>query len=61
MAAIIDPARCPQNHPCPIVPACPAKAVTQQGDGAPEIDVYQCTGCGKCARMCPAGAFTIVK
>jgi len=44
--------RCPQNHPCPVVPRCPVGAIVQQGWGAPQIDRDVCTDCGACARMC---------
>ena len=48
--------RCPQNHPCPCVRICPAKAISQKGYGAPVIDQSLCTKCGKCVQVCPLGA-----
>jgi Fe-S-cluster-containing hydrogenase component 2 len=50
-------ARCPQNHPCPSVAVCPFGALSQQGVAAPTVDLDKCTGCGKCVRFCPMGAF----
>jgi Fe-S-cluster-containing hydrogenase component 2 len=49
--------RCPQNHPCPSVRVCPAGAIKQTGYGAPTVDAEKCTGCMKCTRFCPMGAF----
>ncbi len=43
---------CPQNHPCPVVNACPADAIKQNGFGAPEIDEEKCTDCGMCTGFC---------
>ncbi len=51
--------RCPQNHPCPALAVCPVGALTQQGMAAPTVDLDQCTGCGKCVRYCPMGAFEV--
>jgi len=35
---------CPQNHPCPVVRACPVGAVTQENFcSAPKIDEEECT------------------
>lgn len=47
---------CPQNHPCPCVPVCPVKAITQKGYDAPVIDMSICTKCEKCVKVCPMGA-----
>lgn len=44
--------RCPENHRCPSVPACPFGALSQSGHQAPVIDYDKCTGCGKCTRYC---------
>ena len=54
----INPKRCPQNHPCPIIHVCPAKAISQKGYGLPVIDKAKCTNCGLCTRYCPTGAVT---
>jgi ferredoxin len=48
--------RCPENHPCPGVRACPVGALYQEGFSAPAVDVKTCTGCGLCVRICPYGA-----
>ena len=44
--------RCPQNHPCPLVRACPAGAISQEGFAAPVIDEEKCVECGLCAVSC---------
>ncbi len=57
MSMTINVARCPQNHPCPMVRFCPTGAITQQGMKAPTIDADKCIDCGKCIKGCPMGAF----
>ncbi len=57
MPIIVKAARCPQNHVCPMVRACPADAIVQQGMQAPTINLLKCIECGKCLRGCPMGAF----
>ncbi len=44
--------RCPQNHPCPLVRACPTGAISQEGFAAPVIDEEKCIECGLCAVSC---------
>jgi Fe-S-cluster-containing hydrogenase components 2 len=56
MAISVNTGRCPQNHPCPAVGACPIGALTQKGYAAPTVDTAKCIDCGKCARVCPMGA-----
>ncbi|WP_312045333.1 ATP-binding protein [Anaerotignum sp.] len=54
--------RCPQNHRCPSLRACPVGALTQQSPySAPVIDEALCIGCGKCAIVCPRKALIMVK
>ncbi len=48
----VHPERCPQNHPCPSLRVCPTGAITQQGYGAPTIDMDKCTDCGRCSMSC---------
>ena len=48
MALVIDPLLCPQNHRCPMIPICPAGAISQKGNALPEIDPEKCIECGKC-------------
>jgi ferredoxin len=48
----VNPSRCPQNHPCPSLRVCPTNAITQQGYGAPQIDMDKCIDCGRCAMSC---------
>lgn len=57
--ATISKERCPQDHPCPALPHCPAEAIVQQGHKAPEIDAEKCIACGKCVEICPRGAFKL--
>ncbi len=57
MITVIE-SRCPQNHPCPCVRICPVKAITQDGYGAPKVNMSICVECGKCIRSCPYGVFT---
>lgn len=52
----VDLSRCPQNHPCPSVPICPANALSQQGYAAPDIDGGACVSCGRCVASCPKKA-----
>ncbi|MEI7834532.1 MAG: 4Fe-4S binding protein [bacterium] len=56
MTINVNVARCPQNHPCPMVRYCPADAITQQDFKAPVIDQEKCIQCGKCLHGCPMGA-----
>jgi len=53
----VNNARCPQNHPCPMVRTCPVGAIAQQGVKAPTLDQDKCIQCGKCVKGCPMGAF----
>lgn len=44
-----------ENSPC--VAACPEKALSKNGVGAPTLlDAGKCTGCGVCIEACPVGA-----
>ena len=52
MAIYVDKDRCPQSHPCPMIPACPVQAITQQRNGLPIIDNEKCIECGNCAEIC---------
>ena len=54
----VNEARCPKNHPCPVVRFCPTGAVVQKDwYSAPAIDKENCADCGKCVMMCGYGAF----
>jgi Fe-S-cluster-containing hydrogenase component 2 len=44
--------RCPQNHPCPLVLACPTGAISQKGFAAPVIDGEKCVDCDLCTVSC---------
>lgn len=50
--------RCPQNHVCPAVKACPFGALKQEGFSAPVVDGTICVDCGACVRICPMQALT---
>ncbi|HAM99867.1 MAG TPA: 4Fe-4S ferredoxin [Marinilabiliales bacterium] len=59
---IIEQNRCPQNHWCPIMRVCPVGAISQDSPfNAPIIDEEKCTHCGKCARYCAYGAFSMAE
>ena len=48
--------RCPQDHPCPLVKACPVGAISQEGWGAPTVNHSECIECGICTNSCPYAA-----
>lgn len=52
----IVPEKCPQDHACPAVKACPVEALVQKGFNAPEIDESKCISCNKCVETCPRQA-----
>ncbi|MBE5032857.1 4Fe-4S binding protein [Gallalistipes aquisgranensis] len=56
MSVSVDPGKCPQNHRCPLIDACPAGAISQEGNGLPFVDAGLCIGCGLCVESCPKGA-----
>ena len=53
--------KCPQDHPCPLIRACPVNAIKQEGFDAPTIDRKLCTDCGRCVGICPYGVFVSEK
>ena len=53
MALVIDPLLCPQNHRCPMIPICPAGAISQKGNALPEIDPEKCIECGNICMNLP--------
>ncbi|MFA9422960.1 MAG: 4Fe-4S binding protein [Sedimentibacter sp.] len=55
---VLNKSRCPQNHSCPSVRACPVDALTQKKFEAPKINLNKCVKCGKCLRVCPTGAIS---
>lgn len=57
MAISVNPQYCPQNHRCPAISYCPAKALTQKGFQAPELDTSKCIECQRCIDVCPMGVF----
>jgi len=53
----VNPKKCPQNHPCPAIKACPVKAIRQVNNKLPFVDDDKCIDCAKCVTYCPMGAF----
>ncbi|TAK33469.1 MAG: 4Fe-4S ferredoxin [Chloroflexota bacterium] len=49
---IVNPANCPQSHPCPMVRRCPNGALQQQGFQAPTVQQELCLDCGDCSDFC---------
>jgi len=44
---------CPKNHRCPVIPACPFGAISQDGPSSePSIDDSKCQQCGLCCNFC---------
>jgi Fe-S-cluster-containing hydrogenase component 2 len=58
MSVRVNKSRCPQNHPCPSIKACPMQALSQHGNAAPMVDPDKCTECGVCMQFCPMGALS---
>jgi Fe-S-cluster-containing hydrogenase component 2 len=52
----IDKNRCPQNHRCPAIKACPVNAISQKDFELPIIDNTICIECKKCIKFCPMRA-----
>ncbi|NCB41328.1 MAG: 4Fe-4S ferredoxin [Clostridia bacterium] len=55
---VVSLKRCPQNHRCPVIKACPVDAISQSGYAAPKIDMNKCVKCGKCIKYCPTRAIS---
>jgi len=55
---IVKISRCPQNHLCPAVRACPVGALKQNGYSAPTV-TDSCIKCGKCVKVCPMRAIAL--
>ncbi len=49
---VVHPEYCPQNHRCPVLPKCPAGAISQHGFAAPTVDRDKCSDCGVCVKSC---------
>ncbi len=56
MSIEVSNARCPQNHKCPAINACPVDAIIQDGYGLPQVNEDKCIMCKKCISFCPMGA-----
>lgn len=51
--------RCPQNHKCPAIEACPTGALSQKSIEAPAVNQEKCIACNKCVKVCPSGALIL--
>jgi len=49
------PVICRQCKAAPCVDACPAEAMVRDAHGVVRRKLFQCIGCGSCARACPFG------
>jgi ferredoxin-type protein NapG len=63
--AVLDRQTCylSQGQPCDYcVKCCPLRdrAIAWGADGLPDVRDQDCTGCGVCAYLCPAGALSIM-
>ena len=56
---VVNPNRCPKNHPCPAIRVCPVGALTQKGYAAPVVNKETCINCGKCSRYCAFGVLAM--
>jgi len=57
--AIINPAKCDRRPGCPAHRICPANAIEKTDDNGWYVGA-DCTGCGKCIRVCPMKAILLV-
>ena len=53
----VNPEKCPQDHICPMIKRCPAKAISQNGFDLPLVDNKKCIKCYFCMNNCPKKAF----
>lgn len=54
--------RCPADHWCVGIKACPEKAIIQtEKNKHPEIDCRRCIKCNLCIDLCPYGAIKRIK
>lgn len=59
--AILDPRQCKSCQPCTAVLACTFRAFIKESENeVPFIDMYKCSGCGKCIRNCSNGAISLL-
>ncbi len=57
--AVIDQSACDGSPFCAVKRICPQQAVSLN-DAAAQVDAAKCTGCRKCAPICPHHAVTLV-
>lgn len=51
--------RCPHNHQCRAVKACPVGALLQNINEVPRVIYDKCIKCGKCLKLCPKKALVL--
>jgi Fe-S-cluster-containing hydrogenase component 2 len=53
----VNKEKCPADHWCVGIKACPEKAISQEDkDKHPVVDCYRCIKCNICIDLCPYGA-----
>lgn len=58
--AVIDAERCVKRETCEAMLVCPAGAIVREDEEeAPYVDT-NCVGCGKCVKVCPHQAISLV-
>jgi ferredoxin len=55
----VDKSKCPKDHKCPMIKACPQQAISQKGFDAPAVDKDKCIECNYCVQHCPYSAFEV--
>lgn len=57
--AVINTNKCDKKPGCPANKICPAKAIERNEDNGWYIGT-DCTGCGKCIKVCPMKAIELL-
>ena len=57
--ASVDGDHCTRCGACLRIGHC--GAISEAGDGEPQLQTEKCTACGTCADVCPAGAITLTR
>ena len=57
MKIVVNKDKCPKDHCCPLIEACPVGAISQHNFDAPEVDHEKCITCGLCVNNCGYKAF----
>ena len=61
MVITVNKNKCPQDHPCPVIPRCPKRAISQNEFDLPIVDNDKCIRCMICVKICPYSAFEVNK